>query len=105
MADSIINRISSDKYNSNGVNEDITNRDTSNPYTTPSKGYVMIYLERGDSSNRIDVSCYTNGWTALTAIADTAYPVTNSLYMLENASIRVINNTTTNGRVFFRGIK
>ena len=42
MADSIINRISSDKYNSNGVNEDITNRDTSNPYTTPSKGYVMI---------------------------------------------------------------
>jgi len=105
MAESIINRISSDKYNGNGVNEDITNRGSSNPYTTPSKGYVMIYLERGDSSNRIDISCYTNGWSALTAIADPAYPVVNSLYILENVTVRVINNTTTDGKVFFRGIK
>lgn len=93
------------QYNGNGVDDDITNATRENPYTAPSDGYVMIFLNATATNGYVELAAYQNGWAGMTAMTSSTNRVMNSMFIRKGGTIYIINNTVSGGKVYFRGIK
>lgn len=89
-------------YKNNGVNDDITSYTSSNRYIAPSDGYILFYLT--PETNKYIEASFCNGWSGKRVFTDASSNVLDSVFVPKGSDIYISNNTTTNGKVYFRGI-